>query len=111
MQYRRTGDGAQYESAQGRGRDRSVTDHCCLLAENLSDDIQTAVKKVLGVREVKVTLSEMTPEERETVLQNTQPGLSEANQFKVSRIVAVMSGKGGVGKSSVTTILGVALAR
>lgn len=90
----------------------ALTTAACPLAQDISNDIQTAVKKLPGVREVKVTLTEMTPEEREAVLQNAQPGLPEASQFnKVSRIVAVMSGKGGVGKSSVTAILAVALAR
>ncbi|MBC7261134.1 MAG: P-loop NTPase, partial [Chloroflexi bacterium] len=90
----------------------ALTTAACPLAQNISDDVQAAVKTLPDVREVKVTLSEMSPEEREALLQNAPPGLPKASQFnKVSRIVAVMSGKGGVGKSSVTAILAVALAR
>ncbi|MBC7233529.1 MAG: Mrp/NBP35 family ATP-binding protein [Chloroflexi bacterium] len=90
----------------------ALTTAACPLSQNISDDVQAAVKALPGVREVKVTLSEMTAEEREATLEKAQPGLPKASQFnKVGRIVAVMSGKGGVGKSSVTALLALALAR
>jgi len=90
----------------------ALTTAACPLSQNISDDVQAAVKALPGVREVKVTLSEMTAEEREAALEKAQPGLPKASQFnKVGRIVAVMSGKGGVGKSSVTALLALALAR
>ena len=41
-----------------------------------------------------------------------QSFLAECNQFsKINKVIAVMSGKGGVGKSSVTSLLAVAMAK
>jgi Mrp family chromosome partitioning ATPase len=90
----------------------ALTTAACPLSQTISDDIRAAVKNLPGVLEVNVRLSEMTAEEKEAALQKAQPALPKASQFnKVGRIVAIMSGKGGVGKSSVTAILALALTR
>ncbi|MGQ9494174.1 MAG: Mrp/NBP35 family ATP-binding protein [Anaerolineae bacterium] len=90
----------------------ALTTAACPLVQDIRDEVQAAVRSLPGVCEVNITLSEMTAEEREAALQKAQPELPKAGQFnKVGRIVAVMSGKGGVGKSSVTAILALALVR
>jgi len=64
-----------------------------------------------GVREVDVTLAEMTAEERGRVA----PGEPQSGQAEhlnqIRHVIAVMSGKGGVGKSLVSGLLAVALRR
>ncbi len=66
-----------------------------------------------GVRDVQVDLQEMTSEEKERIWpkkgqQKREPGAAE-HLNNIGRVLAVMSGKGGVGKSSVAAMLAVAL--
>ena len=84
----------------------------CPLREKISNDTREAILGVKGVTEVSITLGAMTEEERQAVFGKTQPKLPKLNQFnKIEKVIAVMSGKGGVGKSSVTAMLAVALAK
>jgi Mrp family chromosome partitioning ATPase len=63
--------------------------------ESLKDQAGTAIREVPGVEEVTVDLVEVKPK--------------ELNQ--IERIIAVMSGKGGVGKSLVASLLATSFAR
>jgi ATP-binding protein involved in chromosome partitioning len=83
----------------------------CPLREKISADAKAAVLALPGVKNVTVNLGAMTEEERKAVLgknQSFSPKLNEFNQ--VNQVIAVMSGKGGVGKSSVTALLAASLA-
>ncbi len=83
----------------------------CPLRDQLQQDARTAVQALPGVREVQVVLGAMTDEERNAVLgTNEQPGLAAATN-RIKHVIAVMSGKGGVGKSLVTGLLAMALKR
>jgi len=83
----------------------------CPLRDQIAEDSRNAVQALPGVQEVQVTLGAMTEEERRAVLgTNEQPGLAAANN-QINRVIAVMSGKGGVGKSLVTGLLATALKR
>jgi len=84
----------------------------CPLRDQIAEDSRIAVQALPGVQEVHVTLGAMTEEERRAVLgmPNEQPGLAAANN-RIGRVIAVMSGKGGVGKSLVTGLLATALKR
>jgi ATP-binding protein involved in chromosome partitioning len=78
----------------------------------LRDDVISAVK-ALGAEQVFVDFTTMTDDQR-TELRRRLHGdgaVSMGDVFTSSRIIAVASGKGGVGKSSVSTNLAVALAR
>ena len=83
------------------------------LEEKLKQDLTDAAMTVSGVGAVAVELTVMTDEER-SQLTATLKGGSDAREVTISartRVLTIASGKGGVGKSSVTTNLGVALAR
>jgi Mrp family chromosome partitioning ATPase len=85
------------------------------LTSSLKDQIvaeaRAAVLSLDGVKEVEVELTEMSAEEKKRILPDQdEPGKAERFNH-VEHIVAVMSGKGGVGKSLVASLLAVALRR
>ena len=80
----------------------------CPLKGQLTEQTQKAAAEVPGVECVSVELTTMTPEEREQLKGRLPKAI---NMNRVGRIIAVMSGKGGVGKSSVTALLAAALQR
>ena len=87
----------------------------CPLRERIVADVEAAVGKVEGVASVAVDLGVMSQEQREAlrsqlrggqpaaVIPFTQPG-------NLTRVYAIASGKGGVGKSTITANLAVAMA-
>ncbi len=92
----------------------ALTTLACPLRERIVDDARQAVLTLDGVQDVEVTLREMTPQEKERIWpsqqqQQQQRGAGVAAHLnRVKRVLAVMSGKGGVGKSSVAAILATA---
>ncbi len=80
----------------------------CPLKEHLKAQTQAAAFSVPGVEYVTVEIATMTPEEAQQLKQRVSPAM---NLNQVGRAVAVMSGKGGVGKSSITALLAVGLQR
>jgi ATP-binding protein involved in chromosome partitioning len=85
----------------------------CPLRDQLTEDARNAVKKVRGVKNVIVTLGAMSEAERAVVLGQggPMPKPTTPSFNHIGRVLAIASGKGGVGKSSVTALLAVALAR
>ena len=82
----------------------------CPLKDQIEADVRKVVGAMPGVTQVNVTMTAMTDEERKAIF--GEPTEGAAVQFnKIDRVVAVMSGKGGVGKSLVTALLATALAR
>jgi len=91
----------------------ALTTMACPLRENIMDDARQAVLALDSVQDVQVSLREMTREEKERVWPRQQqkrqePGVA-AHLNHIKRVLAVMSGKGGVGKSSVAAMLAVAM--
>ncbi len=88
----------------------------CPMKERLTRDVTTAVAAVAGVTSVRVQLGVMTDAQRGDLRQRLR-GDAPANEIPFAqpgsrtRVYAVASGKGGVGKSSVTVNLAVALAQ
>ncbi len=87
----------------------------CPLRETITRDVTAAVAPLPGVADVRVELDVMSDTQRRQ-LQDTLRGGTAANEIpfakpsSLTRVYAVASGKGGVGKSSVTVNLAVALA-
>jgi len=83
----------------------------CPLKDQIIDDARQAVLALDGVQGVEVELTEMSDDEKQRLSQgNAQPGQAE-HLNHVRYVIAVMSGKGGVGKSLVSSLLAVALRR
>jgi ATP-binding protein involved in chromosome partitioning len=84
----------------------------CPLRSTIERDVRDAVGTVAGVRSVDVEIGVMTPEQR-TALKD-RVGHTRTVPFNdpssLTRVHAVTSGKGGVGKSTVTVNLAAALA-
>ncbi|MBX3194642.1 MAG: Mrp/NBP35 family ATP-binding protein [Microbacteriaceae bacterium] len=83
----------------------------CPAADTIERDVRAAAAAVPGIEAVALDIGVMTPAEREaltTRLRGTRR--MPFGPDSLTRIVAVTSGKGGVGKSTVTANLAVALA-
>lgn len=90
----------------------ALTTLACPLKDKLVDDVKSAITRLDGDLAVEVELTEMTPEERTQILGQLQEEMPLAERFNdIRHVIAVMSGKGGVGKSSVAALLAVALRR
>jgi ATP-binding protein involved in chromosome partitioning len=92
----------------------ALTTAACPLRGQIGNDVSSKVAGLPGVRDVKVEYDEMTQEERSNLMQRARWQASQqAPPTEVSpttRVIAVGSGKGGVGKSSITANLAAALA-
>ena len=87
----------------------------CPLRETITADVTAALSQLHGVTDVRVELSVMTPEQRAELkerLKGSTPerGIPFNAEDSLTRVYAVASGKGGVGKSSITVNLACALA-
>jgi Mrp family chromosome partitioning ATPase len=84
----------------------------CPMKNQMERDARMVLLALPGVKEVAITFGEMSEAERQAVFASGKPELPKLNTFnRVNQVVAVMSGKGGVGKSTVTALLACEFAR
>lgn len=86
----------------------------CPLRAQIKNDIESRLETHPGVGKVKIVWGEMNAEERSEVMTkarwNARENAGDTAVPNSARVLAIASGKGGVGKSSVTANLAVALA-
>src|SRR4051794_14236470 len=89
----------------------------CPMRETITNRVTQAVSAVPGVTSVQVVLDVMSDEQRAELRRTVrgtdaaEPVIPFAQPGSLTRVYAVASGKGGVGKSSVTVNLAAALAK
>ncbi|MEO5665678.1 MAG: Mrp/NBP35 family ATP-binding protein [Nocardioides sp.] len=88
----------------------------CPLKDTITRDVTAAVNTVAGVTGVDLTLGVMTAEQRGGLKEVLSGGKAEreipfAQPGSLTKVYAIASGKGGVGKSSVTVNLALAMAK
>jgi ATP-binding protein involved in chromosome partitioning len=87
----------------------------CPLKDTINRDVTAALEKVPGVTGVDLTLGVMSQEQRAGLQETLRGGQAQreipfAKPDSLTKVYAIASGKGGVGKSSVTVNLAVAMA-
>src|SRR6186997_1799818 len=86
----------------------------CPLRASFEEQVQSALAPVEGVESVGLGFDVMTPDEKTALTERLRGGVSERSPGisvgASTRVIAVASGKGGVGKSSLTANLAAAFA-
>lgn len=92
----------------------ALTTAGCPLRTQIRQDVESKVRGLPGVADVRVEYGEMTGDEKRDLMARARwEGRRRAPETEIAattRVLAVASGKGGVGKSSVTVNLATALA-
>jgi len=88
----------------------------CPMRDTITRDVTAAVQRVDGVSDVSVSMDVMSEEQRKELQQHLRGGQQQreipfARPDSLTKVYAVASGKGGVGKSSVTVNLAAAMAQ
>ena len=87
----------------------------CPMQDRLAADVQRELLSIPGLEHVAIDFGVMSEEEREAMKKSLRGGVAKVNPFtqptSLTRVIAIASGKGGVGKSSVTANLAVAAAK
>lgn len=88
----------------------------CPLSGTITEDVRKAVGGLEGVEDVRVSMGVMNDEQKKALREKLNGGQAERDipfnrPGSLTRVIAVTSGKGGVGKSSMTANLAAALAR
>ena len=92
----------------------ALTTAGCPLRATIKRDCESRVESLPGINEVQLHWDELTPEERTRVMDRARRNARDtATPTQIpanARVISIASGKGGVGKSSVTVNIATALA-
>jgi len=84
----------------------------CPMRDRLKSDVHAAISKVDGVKDITLNFGVMNEEQRNNVKKILHGGVEKFIPFaqpdSLTRVIGIASGKGGVGKSSLTVNLAVA---
>ncbi|MGQ9469473.1 MAG: P-loop NTPase [Nitrososphaerales archaeon] len=91
----------------------------CPLANTIKSDVERALMSVKGVQAFDVRVTSMTKEELDALAKSIQqkrvrrisPMIEKLEKGSIRNVIAIVSGKGGVGKSFVTGMLAIELRR
>lgn len=87
----------------------------CPMRDKLTEDIYAALSSIAGVKEIALEFGVMTDIQREKVREIVRGGKAKEIPFarpdSLTRVIGVSSGKGGVGKSSLTANLAIVVAQ
>ena len=87
----------------------------CPMQDRLRGDISKAVSGIEGISSIEITFGVMSQEQRDNVKKIVRNGREKYIPFaqpdSLTRVLGIASGKGGVGKSSLTTNLAIAAAQ
>lgn len=89
----------------------TLTTKACPLKSTMAEDIKKEVKALEEINDVEVVFGEMTKEQKDKLIEKLHGKKDKKEPFKDTRVIAVGSGKGGVGKSTVTANLAVTLSK
>jgi Mrp family chromosome partitioning ATPase len=90
----------------------TLTVPTCPMRNQMAGDARKVLSELPGVTDVTIHFAAMSDEERRALMGAQMPQMPALSHFnRIKHVVAVVSGKGGVGKSSVTALLAVSLAR
>ena len=92
----------------------ALTTSGCPLRAQIQRDVRSRIEGLPGVTKVKIDWSELNQEEKRVAMERARKRIAErpdeSGLDPTTKVIMVASGKGGVGKSSVTVNLATALA-